>query len=59
MSKFRVVALKTVRYEMIVEAPNEEMAIEKASSLECVAPEWREDVDTFNFTIVGANEEDD
>ena len=49
--KYTVVAYKTTRYEMEVEAASAEEARNKADTLECISDKWEEDFEYFDFSI--------
>ena len=56
MKRFKVVAYKNQRYEMEVEAEDEDKAKEIAEGLNEVSPLWKEDIDYNNFFVDYAEE---
>jgi hypothetical protein len=59
MSKFKVVAYRSQRYEMVVEADDRHQALDLAGCFECVAPEWKEDCGYHSFAIDYAAEQEE
>jgi hypothetical protein len=56
MKHFKVVAYKTQRYEMEVEAENKAAALETADGLNGISPMWVEDFEYYHFEVAGAEE---
>lgn len=56
MAQYEVVAYRTTRHTMTVEADSPESARNVADGHECVSDKWDEDYEYFDFSIADVRE---